>query len=112
LCQQHKDSLHSLKPQATANGIVPAGTNCSVDVRVQKSRKKQRKLNDKYQTARKNSIHRFLDGALFFSEIGILIHSNLKHFDSLSIAKQVGSKKEHVEQGLLHMNVEPKMHLC
>jgi hypothetical protein len=105
---QHKDSLHSLKPQATANDIVPDGTNCSVVAGARKSKKKRRKLNDKYQTARKNSSRRFLDGALFFSEIGILIHSNVQHFDSLSIAKQVGCKKQQLEQGLLHMNVTPK----
>jgi hypothetical protein len=55
-----------------------------------------------------NSSHRVLDGALFFSEIGILIHSDLQHFDSLSIAKQVVYKKEQVQQGLLHMNETPK----
>jgi hypothetical protein len=38
----------SLKPQATANGIVPDDTNCSVVTRVQKSQKKHHKLNDKY----------------------------------------------------------------
>jgi hypothetical protein len=64
---QHKDSLQSSKPPATTNGIVPDGTNCSVAPQVQKSQKKQCKLNDKYR-------------ALFFSEIWILIHSNLQHF--------------------------------
>jgi hypothetical protein len=49
-----------------------------------------------------------MDGSLFFPDIGILIKSNLQHFDSLSIAKQVGHRKDQVEDGLPHMNINPK----
>jgi hypothetical protein len=71
--------------------------------------KKHRKLNDKYQDKKKDDRrHRqHLDGALFFPDVGIVIHSELQHFDSLSIAKQIRFKKEQVEQGLAHMNVNP-----
>jgi hypothetical protein len=42
---------------------------------------------------------------LYFPELGVLIHSDLEHFDSLSIGQQVGRTKKEREAGLLHMNV-------
>jgi hypothetical protein len=67
-------------------------------------------LNDKYQDKKKDEqrLWRNLDGALFFPAVGIIIHSDLQHIDSrLSIAKQIGFKKDEVEQGLAHMNFNP-----
>jgi hypothetical protein len=107
---QHKHELLSMnKPQgSTTSGRIPVILEGSTTRR--KSTKKRRKLNDKYRDLKKiDPTHqRTIDGALFFPDLGVLIYSDLHHFDSLSIAKQIGSKKDQVEQGLPHMNINPQ----
>jgi hypothetical protein len=61
--------------------------------------KKRRTLNDKYHGSTKKPPMETLNGTLFFPDIGILIHSDLQHFDMLSIAKQVGHQKDQAEPG-------------
>jgi hypothetical protein len=114
-CQHKNKWQQSLKPHGTSNGIIPPvvenNMKGQVQLKTRKSvKKKHQKLNDKYQDKKKDEqrLWRNLDGALFFPAVGIIIHSDLQHIDSrLSIAKQIGFKKDEVEQGLAHMNFNP-----
>lgn len=113
-CQHKHDFLNVVTPLATTAGIIqdtsdaPLAVGSMLSKARRNSQKKRRKLCDKYKKKRNHPSHSLLDGALLFPEIGIVIQSDLHHFDSLSIAKQVGIKKEQVEQGLLHMNITPR----
>jgi hypothetical protein len=73
-----------------------------------KSTKKRRTRKDKYHGSTAKPPTETLDGTLFFPDIGILIHSDLHYFDTLSIAKQVGHQKDQAAPGLLHMVINPK----
>lgn len=74
--------------------------------RPNKAQAKRRRLKDKYSAKKKQTVQFPLDGSFFFPDIGVLIQSDTKHFDSLSVAKQ-GCKGSRKDDALPHMNITP-----
>jgi hypothetical protein len=80
------------------------GYQVSNNKHMRKARCKRRHLQDKYSVKKKKMEVHSLDGSLFFPSLGVLIKSDLNHFDTLAMADQVHYASE---GGVQHMNITP-----
>jgi hypothetical protein len=107
---QHKQSTAQVK--STSAGGVPKASPKVIknglfefSKTVHKARQKRRRHQDKYSLKKtKYTPQSSLDGSLYFPFIGILVKSDVNHFDTLSMADQV---RYACENGVQHMNITP-----
>jgi hypothetical protein len=107
---QHKQSTAQVK-STSAGGVPKASPKViknglfELSKTVRKARQKRRRHQDKYSLKKtKYTPQSSLDGSLYFPFIGILVKSDVNHFDTLSMADQV---RYACENGVQHMNITP-----